>query len=84
MNRPIIQWEPFAPVATLEREVEQLRSINAALVADQDSLCNLLADITQKNALLQAEVAKLKANAGRYSLRATHETTGRYLVQRGR
>jgi hypothetical protein len=78
VNRPIVSWEPFAPVAEFERQV-------AALTEDNTSLCSLveaqslmLADKCRQIALLEQEVARLKS-PGRYS--ATRRQTVRYIGQ---
>ncbi len=69
MNKPIVTWEPFNPVADLERRIEEL-------TADNTSLCDLvaaqslmLADKNRELALVQDELAKLKR--GQYRLHAT-------------
>ena len=81
MNKPIVSWEPFAPVVEFERQI-------AALTEDNTSLCDLvsaqslmLADANRKIALLEQEVARLRS-PGRYS--ATRRTNVRYLAQRER
>jgi len=85
LNRPIVQWEPFAPVAELESRAYRLERENSALTEDNTSLCSLveaqslmLADKCRQIALLEQEVARLKS-PGRYS--ATRRQTVRYIGQ---
>lgn len=75
----IVQYDPFAPVAELERKVEALESVNAALLADQTALCDLLAQKCQRIALLEQENARLKQR-GVYKFSQPQCNTGRYRV----
>lgn len=93
MNKPIVTWEPFAPVRSLENEVYELKCANECLTEDNASLCDLvaaqslmLADANQKIALLEQEIARLERQ-GQYRITSQPETfrsSVRYLAQRNR
>lgn len=79
MNVPIVQYDPFAPVAELERKVESLEAVNAALLADQTALCDLLAEAHGKLARAEQEIARLKQR-GVYKFTQPQRNTGRYRI----
>lgn len=54
LNAPIVQPEPFAPVAKLERRIAELEALNRALIEDQNALCNQIANKCQEIATLRA------------------------------
>ena len=87
MNRPIVSWEPFPPIAALERRVEELESLNQALREDVTAVCDQVAIKCGVIARLEQELAQLKAQqrVGEYRFaRATTEGSGRFRVQEGR
>jgi hypothetical protein len=93
MNTPIVLYEPFLPVADLERTVEALEARafellreNEVLRKSETDLCELLADQAGVIARLEQELARTKNRPGTYSLRLqeTSRAGERYMVQEGR
>lgn len=60
LNKPIVMYEPFAPIAELESRADKLAADNAALRLDQTELCNLLADKSGQLARLEQDAATLR------------------------
>jgi len=93
VNKPIVCWEPFAPVRSLENDVYELKCANEALTEDNTSLCDLvaaqtllLADANRRIAVLEQEVSRLERQ-GQYRITSQPETfksSVRYLGQRTR
>jgi len=80
----IVNLEPFAPIARLEARVEELEALNAAYLADQTALCELVADKDGKIARLEQQVAALnkRLRTGEYRFTsATTEGSGRFRIQ---
>jgi uncharacterized coiled-coil protein SlyX len=87
MNRPSVNWEPYAPVADLERRVEELEALNAVLHEDLTAVCNQVAVKCGVIARLEQELEHLKSRhrAGQYRFgRTTTEGSGRFKIQRSR